>query len=145
MPKPKPKRPKSRKSRPANIIAHERRRRALEMRRDGKSLQSIADTLQMTVSSVWETIQVGLRETVRPASEELRELELQRLDRLTERNKAGVEKGKVPAILAAVRIVEARAKLLGLSAPDQHELKLPGGAVLSLLVDTRLVSDPKPQ
>ncbi len=134
-------RPKSRKTRQVNIIAAFRRRKCLELRRDGKSLQAIADQMKMSVSSVWQTIQMGLAETIRPVSEELRELELQRLDWLLEKNKKGVDKGNVESVRAAVRIIEARAKMLGLNAPERHEVSGVGGSALSLVVDTRLVVD----
>lgn len=139
MSKPQRKKPNSRPTRKVNVIAADRRARALDMRREGMSLRAIAVKLGMNVSSVWETIQVGLAETVKPVSEELRELELQRLDHLLAKNKNAVNAGDTHAIRAQVRIIEARAKLLGLNAPEKHEHAGPGGMPLTLVVDTGLV------
>lgn len=139
---PEGKKPKKRSTRKRNVNAAFRRRKALEMRRDGFGLQAIATALGMAISSVHETITVGLAETVQPVSDEMRELELQRLDRLQQRNNKAVLAGNVDAIRVAVKIIEARAKLLGMNAPEKVEMSGPGGRPLSLVVDTGLVAEP---
>lgn len=133
-----PKKP-SRPTRKRNVRAVDRRARAMDMRRDGASLRAIATALGMSCAAVHETIQVGLRETIEPVSDELREMELQRLDVLWRKLQKGVNAGEADAIRAAVRVIDTRAKLLGMNAPDRHEHTGPGGAVLSLVVDTGLV------
>lgn len=131
------------KTRPRNVQAVDRRRRAMEMRLAGASLQAIADALGMSVSSVHETIQVGLRESLQPASDELREMELQRLDVLWKSLQKGVKAGEADSVRAAVRVMEQRARLLGLYSSSRGDTPPPAGAAgspLSLVVDTMLVN-----
>jgi hypothetical protein len=52
-------------------------------------------------------------------AERLCELEIRRLDALTMALAPGIQSGDVRAILAAVRVMERRAKLLGLDGPQR--------------------------
>jgi hypothetical protein len=57
---------------------------------------------------------IGKEKAERP-----RDLEIRRLDALTVALAPGIQSGDVRAILAAVRVMERRAKLLGLDGPQQ--------------------------
>lgn len=100
-----------------------RRTQALELRKQGKSYRAIATACGVDVATAWDDIQAEmgeLRKLAGAAAEEARELELQRLDRWQEKLEgAGLKSGDHRAVMAAVRISERRAKLLGLDAPTK--------------------------
>ena len=54
---------------------------------------------------------------IKQRAERLRDLEVARLDRLTRALEVGITDGDPRAVVAAVRLMERRAKLLGLDAP----------------------------
>ena len=67
-----------------------------------------------------------LDQTVKAKAERLRDLEAARLDRLTVALAPGIKAGMPAAIVAAVRVMERRAKLFGLDAPKQMHMTLRG-------------------
>jgi len=121
---------------------------AVELRRQNLSYRQIAVELgYRSVSNAWEAVQRGLLDAIREPADQVRHLELERLDALAQvawrvladRHYAVAAGGKValhpetgaPLIddgptLAAIdkllRIQERRAKLLGLDAPTKHEV-----------------------
>ena len=70
----------------------------------------------------------ALREAVREPAEELRTLELERLDSLYATVTAIIETGSPKDVLNAIdralRIMERRSKLLGLDAPVRQDLRI---------------------
>lgn len=102
------------------ICAVDRQRQALQLRAAGLSYRAIADQLGYAgPSGAFKAVISALDDTVREPAREVRVLELERLDRLL----AGVwEKataGDIQAVAAALRVMERRARLLGLDAPDK--------------------------
>lgn len=59
--------------------------------------------------------------------EQLRQIELDRLDRLQSKLDPRVKRGEPQAILAALRVCERRAKMTGLDAAIRAEISGPGG------------------
>lgn len=95
----------------------ERRKRALDMRIKGYSLQQIADELGVAIG----TVHIDLNETFKDlhqktieSGETLRELELQRLDMALHAIALQVASGDLGAIDRWIKLSERRAKLLGL-------------------------------
>lgn len=63
-----------------------------------------------------------LRQQTRHDAQVIKDLELQRCDAMTQGLWPDVEKGDPKAVLAAVRVSERRARLIGLDAPAKTEL-----------------------
>jgi len=115
------------------ILAAERRKKAMDMRRDGASYEDIAAALGIAKSTAHKTVTKGLIKTRQDTSEmadEVRTLELLRLDEYHEKLRPKVEKGDVQAIMACIKIQDRRSKYLGLDAPT--EIKQEG--IIELIV-----------
>src|SRR6188768_522389 len=102
------------------INAAERKRDALELRKAGVGFQAIADRLgYKNASGAHYAVVSALKEITKPAAEEVRDLEVERLDGMLFAISAQVSYGHLGAIDRALRIMERRAKLLGLDMqPD---------------------------
>jgi hypothetical protein len=124
----------------AEAIA-ERRALALELRKAGGSYREIAQQLGVDVHTVHGDVTAelaALRETTSGRAEELRDLELQRLDQMTAGLSAPIRAGSPPAVTAAVRVSERRARLLGLDAPTATRTELSGS--VGVAADPRLTA-----
>ena len=103
----------------------ERRLQALELRKAGRSYAEIARLLKSTASTVAKWVREEMEraeEKTLGLVEDVRALELERLDALL----AGVwdeaKEGKTRSVSAALSILERRSKLLGLDAPTQTQV-----------------------
>lgn len=100
----------------------ERIGRAVELRAAGKTYRQIAALTGVSVRMAFEDVKAGLADHVASYAEqanEVRGLELARLDRLWRRAEELLESDDddgAKAIGAALRIMERRARLLGLDA-----------------------------
>lgn len=104
----------------------QRRRQAIALRLAGADLQTIADRLgyagrAAVCVDLGRAYDVALAEMTRDA-EELRALELARLDRLQAAVWAAAMAGNVRAADTALRVIDRRCRLLGLDAPQRHEV-----------------------
>lgn len=119
------------------VAITERQNQAVAMRRSGGSLRAIAAKLGISHEQVRKDIQVVMAEVIAEAKDnaaELRALEIEHLEELRLRmmtlldeEKAitdPIEKRKIKlgTVDRLVRISERRAKLLGIDAPDKHEV-----------------------
>lgn len=98
-----------------------RRAQAVKLRIQGATFAEIAQTFDppMTESGARRLVLDAL-DGFRPENvEELRKLEQQRLDRLIFAVWAKALRGDTQAVLSVLRIMERRAKLLGLDAPTK--------------------------
>lgn len=116
--------------------AAERRVEALKRRIAGGSYRAIARELGVSEAQAFRDVQAELDKLAQQAQEEasrLRVLELRRLDEMLIRlspmlyPKSG-DNVNLGAIDRALKIMERRAKLLGLDAPEKTEVSGPGGA-----------------
>jgi hypothetical protein len=113
------------KARAKKSLAYERKRQALELWKAGVPLTDMAVRLGYSnASGALKAVNAGLRETLRPAAEALREGELQRLDALQLSLWADAKKGKTQAVTEIRKIIEVRCKLLGLFAPVKVETEV---------------------
>jgi hypothetical protein len=104
--------------------AASRRVQVLELRKAGASMRAIARQLHISVSTAHKDLWLALDELAaaqREKAEPLRQLELERLDRYLLALEPTISRGEPRAILAAVRIMERRARLLGLDAAQLPE------------------------
>jgi len=100
------------------IALVEKRRQALELRKAGASYEQIAESLgYRSKSGAHDAVTGALRDMLREPAEQVRTLELSRLDDMLMSIWARVRSGDVSAIDRALRLSERRARLLGLDAP----------------------------
>jgi hypothetical protein len=127
------------------IDAAERDAKALELRKDGLTYTQIAERLGISRSTAHKHVTRGLHRTRQEPADELRRLEAERLNQLwaeamavLRRRHVMVQSGKIvkgddgqpitddgPVLQATatlLRVMERRARLLGLDAPAKHEV-----------------------
>lgn len=106
------------------ILAAERRVRAMELRREGKSYSKIGTELGCTAQRAHKIVTEELqkvRDKLTEETSEVKTLELQRLDDLFVVAHTEAEAGNLPAIDRCLRIMERRSRLLGLDMPEKME------------------------
>jgi predicted transcriptional regulator len=100
------------------ITAAERRTEAIEMRKRGMSYKRIAEELgYSSATAVSSTINKALRELPQEGASNLRKIELERLDQLLDAMWDKAMKGDGWAVDRCLKIMERRAKLMGIDAP----------------------------
>lgn len=127
------------------------RDRALRLRREGHTIREISRRLGCSVGRAHQLIQEAIAAIPQENAEAVRVLELQRIDRMLRglcRRREVDEDGRVTgrpglaylgepkAVAAAVKLMERRAKLLGLDAPAKVELAgKDGGPIVTAHAD----------
>jgi len=102
--------------------AEELRQAALSLRRGGATFAGIATTLNIPKSTAHKAVSTAiatLREENRELALELMTLEANRLDAMQMGIWPDAVSGDIPSIHAVLKIMERRAKLLGLDAPTK--------------------------
>jgi hypothetical protein len=104
----------------------DKERKAIELRRAGATYDDIARAVgYKDPSGARAAYQRALKRTLQDAgSEEVREIELDRLDRLQRAAWTNALAGDVNAINTVLRIMHRRAAYLGLDAPVKQEIKV---------------------
>lgn len=112
------------------VKVHDRKIKALEMRKSRASYREIGLALGMSGQAAWKLVQSALAETARDRDDDALRLELESLDRLESRLWPHADD---PAYIdRIVRIKRFRAELLGLYAPTKSEIGGPGGQPVQL-------------
>lgn len=109
-----------RKTQPRTLEAVGWHRQAVELRTQGRTYVQIAEQLEVSTSAAHKAVADYLEQTravSREAAEEVRRLELDRLDRILAAIGPLAEGGDLAAVDRVLRIQERRASLLGLDAP----------------------------
>lgn len=107
------------------LNAIEKQLEALEMRKAGLPYQNIADILGYSNhSGARKAVQAAMKKTLREPADEVRELEIARLDDLI--NAIWHLRDKPEFIDRILKIMERRAKLLGLDAPSKQDITSAG-------------------
>lgn len=100
----------------------EHQRRALELRLTGMSHRAIADALGVSDhTTIGKRVNTALKEITREPAEAVRDMELERLDRMLVAIWDKVADGDVTALDRALKIQDRRAKYLGLDAPTKTQ------------------------
>ena len=101
----------------------EKRKEALELRALGYSYQQVADEVgYASKGAAHKAVAQELRNIPREAAEQARELELGRLDEMQAAAMNGAMAGDLFAIDRVIKVIESRAKLLGLyNLPDNSD------------------------
>jgi hypothetical protein len=104
------------------LDAVEKERQALELRKAGVTFDVIAQRLGYAhPSGAYRAVMSGIQKTLQQPADELRQLELARLDAMLTGLWTGARQGNHSAVMSVLRIMERRAKLLGLDAPTVIE------------------------
>jgi len=104
------------------LKAHEKQSAALALALSGADYQTIADKVGYNSrQAAWKAVKSALDKSIRHAADEVRVMQIARLDKMLVSIWASVERGNLSAIDRAIRLEERRAKLLGLDMPEKHE------------------------
>lgn len=99
-----------------------RQLQAVEMRKQGMSYRAIAERVGVSFQQVQRDVTEELKRLAAlnlNAADELRQLELERLDRIIAGLDHWVQAGNAQAAMAILKAMDTRAKLLGLYAPEK--------------------------
>lgn len=124
--------PTESKTSPRRTVARQRELDALELRKAGATYSQIGDQLGITEQGAYAAVVRSLKRIVEQTSEEaaaVRTLEIERLDRLFLAAYRQAKEGHLGAIDRCVRLMERRAKLLGLDAPVKQDVTSGGEPV----------------
>lgn len=111
---------KAAKTHPSNVEAHLRALKALELRAESKTFREIAEELGYnSPQAAHKAVTTALKDTIREPAEQVRTLELIRLDKMFELHYINAQAGDGFATQNALRIMERRSRLLGLDAPTE--------------------------
>lgn len=122
----------------------EAKKQALSLRASGATYRQIAETLDISVGVAHNYVQNALKDVQQEIDKEadmLRALEVERLDQmllaLAPMLRANQREGRTAnlgAIDRALKIMERRAKLLGLDAPVRQEVTGADGGALEIVI-----------
>lgn len=127
MPKRRSKRGESRTS-PRRMKAVERQRQALELRMAGYTYDVIAERIGYTDgSAAYKAVMAGILKTLQEPADHVRAIEVARLDKLMAGIYLQAKQGNLPSMDRVLKLMERRARLLGLDRPVQWEVSGPGG------------------
>lgn len=116
---------------PETAEAKIRAARALELRMEGKTFEEIAQEAGYNSrQAAYDAVRRSLAAITREPAEELLRLDLERLDKMWGIHYLNAQAGDVQALAACLKVMERRAKLLGLDAPERKEVTGKGGAPL---------------
>lgn len=106
---------------PAEVA--EQQTKCYDLRLAGHSIDKIAAMTGLGHGTVHKRIQDRIEQRVQPLADQLRAIEVDRYDRYLEKLDEQIQRGTAVArnTEVAVRVSEARARLLGLNAPQQIE------------------------
>jgi hypothetical protein len=103
----------------------DKERKVLELRRTGMSYAEIAQAVgYQGPGAAWKACQRALTKTLQEPADEVRIIELVRLDAYLTYLQGKIERGDTRAIDTALRVGDRRAKLLGIDAPTKAQVEV---------------------
>ena len=109
---------------PETAAAKVKAAKALELRMEGKTFEAIAlEAGYNSKQAAYDAVKRSLDAITREPAQDLIRLDLERLDVLWQIQYLNAQGGDVQAMAACMKIMERRAKLLGLDAPVKVEAK----------------------
>jgi len=117
------------------LQALQRQLQALELRRQGRRYDEIAEMLGVSLSSAWRLVHRAYQRSLKLADDEAemqRQLDLQRLDAALAAIWPAVKAGELAAIDRLISILSRRARLLGLDRPEEQKVDI-GNALADIL------------
>ena len=121
---------------PRKATAAERKRQALDFRMAGLTFQQIGDKLEISKQAAHGLVVAALDEVrakIAETAPQVLTMELERLDSLWRTVYPEAKRGNLGAVDRSLRIMERRARLLGLDAPAKTDLTS-GGDKIELVV-----------
>lgn len=118
--------------------AAQRRLDALALRQAGASYRQIGERLGVSECQAWRDVDralAALAKLTETEAEKLRALEMARLDAMLLPVLQQAKQGHLGAIDRVLRIMERRAKLLGLDKPVRAEVTGPEGRPIRIILD----------
>lgn len=122
----------------------DRQNQALDLRKQGFSYRAIGSKLGMSQMQAFRDIQDELKRLAMlnlNAADELRQLELERLDRVIESMDHWMQAGNTQAAITILKAMDTRAKLLGLYAPEKIREITWQDEIIQLLRDKKITRD----
>lgn len=116
----------------------ERQLKALELRKRGLSYREIGKKLDVDHTTAYKDVMKELKRLARERDDsldELRQLELERLDDLITALEPMARVGDPTAVNSYIKVMERRAKYLGLDAPEKRDLTSDGQALQGLIIN----------
>ncbi len=124
------------------LSALDRQMQALDLRKSGASFAAIAQALNYaSPSGAHKAVMSAIKKVLREPAEEVRTLELERLDRLQMAAWTKAIKGDLRAIDAVLRIMKRRAELLGLDAPARINVEMAVVEEVDRMIEAGLLSE----
>lgn len=127
---------RKRKNRPVNIRAAERRIRAVELRREGKTFVEIATALGISRTRAFQLVTEAIDETNDLLVTETKKLRQRQQDRIAALVKAlwkkATKDGQVGAVDRVIKLLEREARLAGLDAAEKFEHSGPDGGPITI-------------
>lgn len=123
----------------ASTQARLNEKRAIDLRQAGMDYREIAEALDVSVSVAYEYVERVLALTAqnRENAEQVRTLELERLDKMQSRLWSRVLAGDHGADYLILKIMERRASYLGLNAPQRTEVTGADGGPIEVSMSAR--------
>ena len=119
----------------ATLDALDRQLKALELRKAGVSYEDIAKALGWAhKNGAWYAVKHAIALVKREPAQALITLEAERLDKMQQALWAKAIKGDYGAVDRIIKLMERRARLLGLDAPESVELSGADGAPLVIAI-----------
>lgn len=116
---------------PRRLEARERALKALQLRKEGWTYDEIAREKDANGNPLYRdrrtahmAVTALLYSTAQELADEVRQLELQRLDMLLNKLMPGINEGDPSSVSVAIRLMERRSKMLGLDAPERTEIEI---------------------
>jgi hypothetical protein len=120
------------------LEAVEKQLKALELRKAGKTFLAIAGELgYASQSGAFKAVISALHKTLQEPADELRVLEIGRIDTALAAIWPQVQGGDLPSVDRFIRLSERRSKLLGLDAPTNVDVTTKGEKIGADDNDTR--------
>jgi hypothetical protein len=124
------------------VAAHDNQLKALEFRKAGLPYTTIA--LQLGYNSpqaAWKAVKTALKRTIQEPADEVRQMEIERLDAVLVAVWAQVKQGNLPAVDRYVKLAQRRAELLGLDAPKRTDITSEGKAITFLVEREKIAEE----
>lgn len=123
---------KRHKRRLPSLTLTDRRVACLEMRRKGMRYDEIGKALGVSAVTAWRHVQQGIEAIITEPAKAVLAIELERLDALwMPQYSMATETGDQQAVMVCIRLMERRAKLLGLDIQERSQV----GAAMGLRPD----------
>lgn len=95
---------------------------ALDFRLQGHTFEEIGQSLEVSTTRAYELVELALKDTLAEKAEKVRQMELRRLDLMTPNLLNAAVEGDARAVDAVIKIMDRRAKLMGLDLPTKNEI-----------------------